>query len=43
MTFIEALFGLSPDGGSGTLELLVLLAPFLAVAILRWYQHRSKR
>ena len=33
MNFIERIFGVSPDGGSGWLELLYLTLPFLAAAI----------
>ena len=33
MDFIERLFHLSPDGGSGTTETLFLLVPFLVVCI----------
>jgi len=35
MTFIERILGLSPDNGSGSLELLVLLAPIAALAATR--------
>jgi hypothetical protein len=31
MDFIERIFHVSPDGGSGTLELLLLLVPVLVV------------
>lgn len=33
MQFIERFFGLSPDGGSGSLEVCVMLIPF-AIALL---------
>ena len=33
MTFIERIFGLSIDNGSGSLELLVLLAPIAVLAV----------
>jgi hypothetical protein len=33
MDFIERLFGISPDGGSGSLELLLFLAPVVAVLL----------
>ena len=33
MSFIESLFGISPDGGSGTFELLLMLIPIAAVAV----------
>jgi hypothetical protein len=43
MNFIEELFGLSPDDGSGALELLLFLVPLLAaLAFLRWRAGRSK-
>jgi hypothetical protein len=32
MDFIERLFGISPDGGSGTLEVMVVLVPLIVVA-----------
>jgi hypothetical protein len=34
MDFIEQIFGVSPDGGSGTLKLLLFLIP-------RWHVHHS--
>jgi len=40
MTFIEHVFGLAPDNGSGSLELLMLLAPIAALAA---FQLRRKR
>ena len=44
MNFIEQLFGLSPDDGSGMLELLLFVVPLIAVlAFSRWRAHRSKR
>ena len=36
MDFIERLFGIAPDGGSGTLEMTLFLIP-LAVLLLLWY------
>lgn len=33
MSFIESLLGISPDGGSGTFELLLLLIPMAAIAV----------
>jgi hypothetical protein len=36
MDFIEHLFGIAPDGGSGTLEMALFLIP-LAVLFLLWY------
>ncbi|MEO8620396.1 MAG: hypothetical protein ABI625_04970 [bacterium] len=40
MDFIERVFGLSPDGGSGLYELLVFLLP--VAASVAWY-FRAKR
>lgn len=42
MDFIERLFGLSPDGGTGSLELLVMLVAGLAAARL-WRTHARRR
>jgi hypothetical protein len=36
MDFIERLFGMAPDGGSGTLEMALFLIP-LAGLVLLWY------
>lgn len=33
MDFIEQIFGVSPDGGSGTLEFLLFLIPLAGVCI----------
>jgi len=41
MDFIERLFGISPDGGNGTFELLLFLIPLVTVVIL-WFS-RSLR
>jgi hypothetical protein len=44
MQFIERFFGISPDGGSGALELLLLLTPILAVGafcLFRKSRHRN--
>jgi len=35
MDFIERLFGVSPDGGNGTFELLLLALPLCLIVILR--------
>jgi hypothetical protein len=41
MDFIEKLFGVSPDGGSGTLEFLLLVVPLMAaVAIVTLARRR---
>ena len=34
MDFIERLFGISPDGGSGTLEFVVFAVPVIIVSYL---------
>ena len=34
MDFIERIFGMSPDGGSGSLELLLLAVPVAALVLL---------
>jgi hypothetical protein len=42
MQFIESLFGVAPDGGSGTLELLLFLIPLAGILALRaWRRSRS--
>jgi hypothetical protein len=42
MDFIEQLFGVSPDGGSGTLEFLLFVIPVVCL-ILYWARSmRSK-
>ena len=45
MDFIERIFGVSPDGGSGSLEAAILLVPFIAygafVAWSRWRRRNS--
>jgi hypothetical protein len=34
MDFIEKLFGIAPDGGSGSLELLLFLVPLAGILYL---------
>jgi hypothetical protein len=41
MDFIERIFGISPDGGSGSLELLLLLIPLSGLALLRLWRRKS--
>jgi hypothetical protein len=41
MDFIERLFGISPDGGNGSLEALLLLA--IAVAGIAVFMKQMKR
>lgn len=36
MHFLESLFGIFPDNGSGQTECLLLLAPLAALFLLRW-------
>jgi hypothetical protein len=45
MDFIERIFGVSPDGGNGTLELLYVLsiAATIAVASREFYHRRKLR
>jgi hypothetical protein len=45
MDFIERLFGISPDGGSGAFELLLFLLPIMGIAIIarRWYARAGRR
>ena len=41
MDFFERWFGISPDGGNGSLEMLYMLAASLIlVALGRWHTHR---
>jgi hypothetical protein len=40
MDFIERLFGLSPDGGSGSLEVLLFLVPIVGVLALHLVRKR---
>jgi hypothetical protein len=42
MDFIERIFGISPDGGSGSLEILLLVIPLVALALL-YNLRRAKR
>ena len=41
MDFIEKIFGISPDGGSGSLELLLFLVPIVGIYLL--YRARSRK
>jgi hypothetical protein len=46
MDFIEQWFGVSPDGGDGTTELLVfaiVLLVLVAIVARRWIGHRITR
>lgn len=43
MDLIERWFGVSPDGGDGTLELLYIgVGVLIAFALFRWIVHRVK-
>lgn len=43
MDFIERWFGVSPDGGDGTLELLYIgVGALIALALLRWIVYRVR-
>jgi hypothetical protein len=43
MNFIEQIFGLSPDADSGSLELVLFLAPLVvALAFIQWRKRRSR-
>jgi hypothetical protein len=39
MDFIERLFGVSPDGGDGSTELMIIGAVFLAIVVGIWVRH----
>lgn len=43
MDFIERIFGLAPDGGSGSLEFLLFLVPIAGIAWLASRRRRSAR
>ena len=46
MDFIEQWFGVSPDGGDGTTELLffgVIMVLLAAIVWRRWITHRKSR
>jgi hypothetical protein len=44
MNFIERIFGISPDGGSGALEFLLFLIPMAGVCVVSTLRFlRSKR
>jgi len=40
MYFFERLFGISPDGGNGSFELLLLMIPLAGLAIRRLWHNR---
>lgn len=41
MDFIERLFGIAPDGGSGSLEFLLIVIPIVGLAYLA-YRRRAR-
>ena len=43
MDFIERIFGISPDGGSGAFELLLFLIPVAGLLILWQRRRRTPR
>lgn len=43
MDFIERIFGIAPDGGSGVLELLLFLIPIAGLVILYQRRKRSRK
>lgn len=43
MDFIERIFGISPDGGSGSLELMLFLIPIAGIAIAVLWRRSSKQ
>jgi len=43
MDFIERLFGISPDGGSGMFEVLLFLIPIAGILIIRVWRKRTGR
>jgi hypothetical protein len=42
MDFIERIFGIAPDGGSGLLELLLFLIPVVGLVLLREWRRRRR-
>jgi hypothetical protein len=42
MDFIEQWLGLSPDGGNGLFELMILVAPLVVVAFYPRYRARNR-
>ena len=42
MDFIERLFGISPDGGSGWFEFLLFAVPLAGIAYLAWRKRRGE-
>jgi hypothetical protein len=43
MNFVEQLFGIAPDGGNGSFELLLFLIPLAGILLLRvWSKRRHE-
>ncbi len=43
MDFIEKIFGVSPDGGSGSFEFLLFAIPIIAIVVIWALRNRSRR
>ena len=43
MDFIERVFGVAPDGGSGALEFLLFLIPIVGLALVAWRRRRPRK
>jgi hypothetical protein len=43
MDFIERIFGVSPDGGSGSFEFLLFAIPIIAIVAIWAFRNRSRR
>lgn len=43
MDFIERIFGLSPDGGSGLFEVLLFLIPIAGILAIREWRNRTRK
>jgi len=43
MDFIEKIFGISPDGGSGSFELLLFMIPIVGIVILCRMRTKSRK
>jgi hypothetical protein len=42
MDFIEKIFGIAPDGGSGSLEMALILLPIVVATIIVFFRSRSQ-
>jgi hypothetical protein len=43
MDFIERIFGISPDAGDGSLELLLFLIPIAGIVALIYWRRKGTR